>query len=91
MFFGRTKDFNNNNNNLISNTFQLDNTHPKGRKLIEDFNKFTIGKPLENENNNILKTDNNEEIQNNFFNNNNNNNNSPNFNISNNNNFSLLI
>ena len=50
------KDFsnhNNNNNNTISYLFQFNNIHPKGRKFIEDFNKFTKSKNRGNEPNNI--------------------------------------
>ena len=36
---------------MVSTSFSLSNNHPKGRKLIEDFNKFTIGKNSENINN----------------------------------------
>jgi len=54
MIWGRMKDFSNhNNNNTISSLFQFNNIHPKGRKLIEDFNKFTTSKNTGNEVNNI--------------------------------------
>ena len=80
ILWGRIKDFSNNNKNNIPilNNFQFNNPHPKGRKLIEDFNKYFHNKNIENQENTI----NNEHI-------NNNNINSTNYNISNNN-FSFL-
>ena len=79
ILWGRMKDFSNNNKNNIPllNNCQFNNPHPKGRKLIEDFNKYSLNKNVENQENTI----NNNHI--------NNNNNSPNYNISNNN-FSFL-
>ena len=63
---------------MASTSFSLNNNHPKGRKLIEDFNKFTIGKNPENINN--IKNDKKEQILNIII----NNNNTQNYNISNN-------
>ena len=79
ILWGRMKDFSNNNKNNIPllNNCQFNNPNPKGRKLIEDFNKYSLNKNVENQENTI----NNNHI--------NNNNNSPNYNISNNN-FSFL-
>ena len=81
IFLGSMKDFSNNNKNNIPllNNFQFNISHPKGRKLLEDFNKYTLNKNVENQENNI----NNNHI-------NNNNINSSKYNISNNN-FSFLI
>jgi len=59
----------NTNNNRIAPSFLLNN-HSKGRQLIEDFNKFTIGKFLENDMNNNDKIGINETNQNCFKNNN---------------------
>ena len=56
----------NTNNNRAVPSFLLNN-HSKGRQLIEDFNKFTIGKFLENDINYNGKI----EINQNFFKNNN--------------------
>ena len=70
----RLKDYNNNIPPILS----IINPHPKGRKLIEDFNKLTDNKNLENEINTI-----------NNWNINNNNSTNNNFNISTNN-FSFL-
>ena len=55
IIWGRMKDFSNNNKNNIPplNNFQYNNPYPKGRKLIEDFNKFTLNKNVENQENNI--------------------------------------
>ena len=72
----RLKDYNYNNN--IPPMLSIVNPHPKGRKLIEDFNKLTNNKNIENEINSI---------KNSHINNNNSTNN--NYNISNNN-FSFL-
>ena len=75
----RLKDYNYNNNNInIPPILSIINPHPKGRKLIEDFNKLTNNKNIENEINSI---------KNSHINNNNSTNN--NYNISNNN-FSFL-
>ena len=63
---------------MVSTSFSLSNNHPKGRKLIEDFNKFTIGKNSENINN--IKNEKKEQILNIII----NNNNTQNYNISNN-------
>ena len=54
---------------MASTSFSLNNNHPKGRKLIEDFNKFTIGKNSENINN--TKNEKKEQILNIIINNNN--------------------
>ena len=62
------KESNTNNNRAVPSF--LINNHPKGRQLIEDFNKFTIGKFLENDTNNNDKIGINETNQN-FFKNNN--------------------
>ena len=78
VLFGRIKDSNNKNNPITSTSFLLNNNHPKGRKLIEDFNKFTIGKNSENSNN--IKNEKKEQVLNIII----NNNNTQNYNISNN-------
>jgi hypothetical protein len=76
--WNKMKDLSNNNknNNPSLNTFQFNIPHQKGRKLIEDFNKYSLNKNNENEENTI----NNNHVNNNNF---------SNFNISNNN-FSFL-
>lgn len=76
--FSRIKDSNNNNNQKPSTSFSLNNNHSKGRKLIEDFNKFTIGKNTDISNN--IKNEKKEQILNIII----NNNNTQNYNISNN-------
>ena len=75
----RLKDYNYNNNN-IPPILSIINPHPKGRKLIEDFDKLTNNKNIENEINTVNNID---------VNKNNNNSINNKYNISNNN-FSFL-
>ena len=70
----RLKDYNYNNNNInIPPILSIINPHPKGRKLIEDFNKLTNNKNIENEMNTINDSNINKNSTNNKYNISNNN------------------